>query len=223
MPGLTGIDLGGVLQTIRPAPALVFVSGVDHAMSAFEVDAKDYVSKPASTDRLEKAIRKVLLDRPYLTQMLGPSSTTSRISAQDSGFFPPITPQQAPNGMFQHHQQPVEKIAVELAGKTTLIPVREIAWVQSQGDYVRIHRVNGEEHLYRESLTQLAEMWEHQNFLRVHRQYLVQLDYVSSLHDNGGTCELELKKFNAHAAINIPVSRRHIKITKDRLYRNRGQ
>lgn len=65
MPGLTGIELAEVLTRFRRPPALVFVTAHDeHAVSAFDLHAVDYVLKPVREERLAEAVRRVLASRP---------------------------------------------------------------------------------------------------------------------------------------------------------------
>lgn len=60
MPGLSGLDLAGVLANFRSPPPVVFVTAHDeHAVDAFELDALDYVLKPVREERLADAVRRV--------------------------------------------------------------------------------------------------------------------------------------------------------------------
>jgi DNA-binding LytR/AlgR family response regulator len=61
MPGLSGIELAGVLANYSQKPAIVFVTAHDDkAVAAFDVGALDYLLKPIRQDRLDEAIRRVL-------------------------------------------------------------------------------------------------------------------------------------------------------------------
>lgn len=61
MPGLTGLDLAQVLSRFRTPPPVVFVTAHDeHAVSAFELQAVDYVLKPVREERLAEAVRRVV-------------------------------------------------------------------------------------------------------------------------------------------------------------------
>ena len=61
MPGLTGLDLAQVLTRFRTPPPIVFVTAHDeHAVSAFELRAVDYVLKPVREERLAEAVRRVV-------------------------------------------------------------------------------------------------------------------------------------------------------------------
>ena len=61
MPGLSGIELAGVLTNFASRPAIVFVTAHDDkALAAFDVGATDYLLKPIRQDRLDEAIRRVV-------------------------------------------------------------------------------------------------------------------------------------------------------------------
>lgn len=61
MPGLTGLELAGVLSRFRRPPPVVFVTAYDdHAVDAFELHAVDYLLKPVRSDRLSEAVRRVV-------------------------------------------------------------------------------------------------------------------------------------------------------------------
>lgn len=61
MPGLSGLELAGVLGKTRNAPPVVFVTAHEsHAVQAFELEAVDYVLKPVREDRLTQAISRIV-------------------------------------------------------------------------------------------------------------------------------------------------------------------
>jgi DNA-binding LytR/AlgR family response regulator len=65
MPGLDGLELARVLRRFERPPAVVFVSAFDdHAVSAFELAALDYLVKPVSRRRLDEAIERVARRAP---------------------------------------------------------------------------------------------------------------------------------------------------------------
>jgi DNA-binding LytR/AlgR family response regulator len=65
MPGLSGIELAGVLANFSHRPLVVFVTAHDDkAVAAFDVGALDYLLKPIREDRLDEAVRRVTEARP---------------------------------------------------------------------------------------------------------------------------------------------------------------
>jgi two-component system, LytTR family, response regulator AlgR len=60
MPGADGLALAQAIRTLPAPPAVVFVTAhAEHAVSAFEIDAVDYLTKPVRLERLQTALQKV--------------------------------------------------------------------------------------------------------------------------------------------------------------------
>lgn len=113
MPGLSGLELAGVLANFSRPPALVFVTAhEDKAVAAFDVGAVDYLLKPIREERLDAAVRRVLASR-----RAGPA------------------PPAEPSGD--------DVIPVELGGVTHLVRHDSIGWVEADGDYARLHTASG--------------------------------------------------------------------------------
>ena len=59
MPEVSGIEVAERLRSLDPVPAVVFATAYDrHAVTAFELEAVDYVLKPFGQQRFEAAIRR---------------------------------------------------------------------------------------------------------------------------------------------------------------------
>ena len=59
MPGLSGVALAHALRTFPNPPTIVFVTAhAEHAATAFDMDAADYLTKPVRLERLQKALNK---------------------------------------------------------------------------------------------------------------------------------------------------------------------
>jgi two-component system response regulator AlgR len=60
MPGMDGLEVARRLAAWPSSPAVIFVTAYDaHAVSAFEVQARDYLLKPVRKDRLVEALRRI--------------------------------------------------------------------------------------------------------------------------------------------------------------------
>jgi len=60
LPGPGGLTLARRLASLPQAPAIVFVTAhAEHALTAFELEAVDYLTKPVSRERLQAALRRV--------------------------------------------------------------------------------------------------------------------------------------------------------------------
>jgi DNA-binding LytR/AlgR family response regulator len=184
MPGLDGMELARVLRRFARPPAIVFVTAYDDAaVDAFALGVTDYVRKPVQADRVAESLRRVVSSRVVSTH---------------------------PAALALTEEDPT--IPIELAGTTRMLPRSAVRWVEAQGDYARLHTVDGS-HLLRVPLATLAERWADAGFVRIHRSYLVQLRLIA---------ELRLANSGYVVVIDgteLPVSRRHTRDLKDKLVR----
>ncbi|MGD8320010.1 MAG: LytTR family DNA-binding domain-containing protein [Gemmatimonadota bacterium] len=76
----------------------------------------------------------------------------------------------------------VERLLIKEDDCITFLPVKDIDWVESDGNYVRIHAGNGKkEFLERRTLGDLEQQLDPRRFLRIHRSTIVHLDRVEKL------------------------------------------
>ncbi|MCP2170452.1 LytR/AlgR family response regulator transcription factor [Goodfellowiella coeruleoviolacea] len=191
MPGLSGIDLGNVLSAFRMPPLLVFVTGVDQAINAFDLGAVDYVLKPIEDGRVDKAVDRVV----KALAMMNNTAVEPKPDQRDD-----------------------EVIPVELGGTVRLVPRASVHWVEAQGDYARLHTEDRSSHLVRIPLAQLEERWANAGFVRIHRSYLVALPLVTELRMTSSGYAVVIG--SGDDAKELPVSRRHTRELKDRLVRS---
>ncbi len=190
MPGLSGLELAGVLTNFSNPPALVFVTAHDDkAVAAFEVGALDYLLKPIREERLDAAIRRIGASR-----MQEPVRSAEAAAGDDV-------------------------IPVELGGLTQLVRCDSVGWVEAEGDYARLHTSNGS-HLVRIPLTVLEERWRSRGFQRVHRSYLVALSMVTGLRTASAGTMVRLRANGSSPPVELPVSRRQARELRDRLIRD---
>ncbi|MGI9084601.1 MAG: LytR/AlgR family response regulator transcription factor [Aeromicrobium sp.] len=100
-----------------------------------------------------------------------------------------------------------ESIAVELGGVTRFIQRSAVAYAEAQGDYVRLHTVDGAGHLIRTPLSSLAEQWADAGFARIHRSLLVNLAHVRELRMQSGRCSIVVPA--GDEPVELSVARRH--------------
>ncbi len=78
MPGDSGLRLAAELELQASAPAVVFVTAHDeHALSAFEHGAYDYLTKPVRLERLQQALSRVTQRRAVALREAAPDSALS--------------------------------------------------------------------------------------------------------------------------------------------------
>jgi DNA-binding LytR/AlgR family response regulator len=107
----------------------------------------------------------------------------------------------------------LDTIPVETGTLTKMVAREDVAFVESSGDYVRLHLRDGVEHLVRLPMTTLEEHWREHGFARIHRSYLVSLRAIREVRTAQGHTVVRVGTFD------LPVSRRHSKELRDRLVR----
>ncbi|MCX5379501.1 LytTR family DNA-binding domain-containing protein [Streptomyces sp. NBC_00091] len=204
MAGLTGLDIARLLAGFARPPLIVFVTAHEgFAVQAFDLKAVDYVLKPVRPERLAEAVRRAraLLGRPGQPQTQ---------EAQPGGPAP-RRPAAEPATVGAADRAP-EQIAVELGGVTRFVAIADIAYVEAQGDYARLHTDEGS-HLVRIPLSTLEERWAARGFVRIHRRHLVALARIDELRLDAGTTSVRV------GSAELQVSRRHARQLRDLLMR----
>jgi DNA-binding LytR/AlgR family response regulator len=184
MPDLDGLELARVLRRFASPPQLVFVTAYESAaVDAFELHALDYLLKPVGRGRLQEALDRVA-----------------------SAVHPASANGDAPRSPANGSESEIVAVAnLRSPGSTRLIARSAILYVQSHGDFVRIVVEDGR-YLLRTTLTDLERRWSPHGFVRIHRQYLANLNKAVELQPQlGGTALLSF----GHG-LTVPVARRHV-------------
>ncbi len=100
-----------------------------------------------------------------------------------------------------------ERIPVELGGVTRFVMRSGIVDVEAQGDYVRLHTIDGTSHLVRMTLSHVADVWAEHDFVRVHRSHVVQRRHIREVRQSGGRTTIVLP--SGDSTLEVDVSRRH--------------
>jgi len=142
-----------MLELIENPPAIIFCTAYDEfAIKAFEKNAIDYLLKPFSKARLLEALDKVTRNKDVKPK---------QIDSINLG-------------------QPLERIVVKNNKSIEIIPIDEIDYLMSQDDYVEIHR-NGKKYLKLQRLKYYESALNENLFVRVHRQYIVNVKQITKL------------------------------------------
>jgi two-component system LytT family response regulator len=160
MPGLDGF---GVVAEVGAArmPLVVFVTAYDDfAIKAFEVQALDYLLKPATASRL-----RVVLDRAQ--ERLGAGKASHGLSARLDALLARL-PSSTPF---------LQRLLVERHGRAQLVPVEQVDRIEAARNYVHLH-VAGARLPLRQTIGTLAERLDPAQFLRISRSEIVRLDAV---------------------------------------------
>jgi two-component system, LytTR family, response regulator len=163
MPALDGF---GVLQTLedRPLPAVIFVTAYDqYALRAFDVHALDYLLKPFTARRFQKALQRA---RGELQREGGQSGIERRLMnlLEDLG------------GEKRHPK----RLVVKSSGRVYFLKVDEIDWIEAEGNYVRLH-VGANSHLLRETMKGMEASLDPDRFIRIHRSTIVNTERIREL------------------------------------------
>ena len=184
MPGIDGFEVVQQIQADN-MPLIVFVTAFNqYAVDAFEIHAVDYVLKPIEDERLSIALERV---RHHLKQD-GEDNRKKRLMdliINITGESAEKIDQMLDDGTSCAKTYP-EKIAIKDRGETTLVPAKDIAWVDAAGDYMCIH-ANQQVHVMRSTMTQLEKKLDPEVFQRIHRSTIVNLSKIEkvSSHING--------------------------------------
>jgi len=186
MPDLDGVELARVLRRFASPPQVVFVTAHDSAaVDAFELHALDYLLKPVGRRRVQEALERV----------------ADAVAAAEHGRSDGETRERSATP----YDSEVVAVSNVRSGSTRLISRSSILYMQSHGDFVRIVVEDGR-YLLRATLTDIQRRWEPFGFVRVHRQYIANLNNAVELRAVfGGTAELVFGDGQT-----VPVARRHV-------------
>lgn len=178
MPKINGFEM---LELIEQPPAVIFTTAFDEfAIKAFEARAVDYLLKPFSQDRFDKAIHKWLGGRHK------PAEVVTALT-EDNGFRYPDE---------QH------RIVVKNGSKIVIIPIQDVYYIEAYDDYVKIYVKDGY-HLKKKTMSHFENTLDANTFLRVHRSYIVQLQMITRIEQYEKSSHIALLKNGAR----IPLSK----------------
>ncbi|MES2703832.1 MAG: LytTR family transcriptional regulator DNA-binding domain-containing protein [Bacteroidota bacterium] len=147
MPRLSGFEM---LELLDAPPAVIFTTAFDeYALKAFEAHAVDYLLKPMVRERFEKAIQKWL-------QQAAVKETPKVAPLLESNIY----------DSYQH------RIVVKDNGLIRIIPAQDIHYIEANDDYIKIVTKDGS-YLKKSTLAHVEQTLDPQQFVRVHRSYLV--------------------------------------------------
>lgn len=167
MPQMSGLEM---INKLNNPPIVIFTTAYsEFATDAFDLDAADYLLKPFSFDRFQKAINKakdlIQLKKIKTLNQIDDTSTT-------------------------------ETLNIKCDGKLLKLSVNEIVYIQAYQEYITIFTTFNKYVIY-ERMKNIEKLLPNENFLRVHRSYIVHLGKIESFSGN----ILEVSGFE------IPVSR----------------
>jgi two-component system, LytTR family, response regulator len=159
MPGLTGLQ---VLETIKHDPEVVFTTAYDdHAVTAFELEALDYILKPFGRERFRRMLTRV------------------KIRLVDSTRTEPSVRERAQQALKPPAEYLLRLFVRNRHGRVVHVRVGEVTRLAGADDYVELH-VGNTSYLVKVTLNKLEKRLDPKHFRRIHRSAIVNLDHVVS-------------------------------------------
>ena len=161
MPGMTGLQVLRALaaERLQPAPAVIFTTAFDeHALTAFELHAADYLLKPFAHERFVEAVEHALAAE---------RSSEHALPALEAAALPAGT-------------EPLMRVLVRDQGKIFPLHVDAIEHLRSDAKYTAIVS-RGKTFLVRVPIASFERRLDPARFLKVNRACIVNLDYVEAM------------------------------------------
>lgn len=167
MPGCDGLQVVQAIPLER-RPAVLFITAHDRfAVDAFAVQAVDYLLKPFDRDRLKVALQRAA--EFIRTRRATPTATPTAPTSVSS-------PEPGKSGSGRR----TERLAVKADGKVVLVRPEDIHWIEAADNYVVLHLAD-RRLMLRETMASLEERLGGDDFARVSRSAIVNLDQVKEL------------------------------------------
>ncbi|HEV3200625.1 MAG TPA: LytTR family DNA-binding domain-containing protein, partial [Bryobacteraceae bacterium] len=164
-------------QTLE-TPVVIFVTAYDrYATRAFDAHAVDYLLKPFSAERFERALERA-------KSRLGERRLPLELATER-------TPSERP-----------QRIVVKDGTRVQIIPLDKLDYVEAQDDYVALHS-GGRTHLKQQSISSLEAALDPLRFVRVHRSAIVNLERVARIEPYGKESRIAILSDGTR----LPVSR----------------
>ncbi len=156
MPKINGFEM---LELVESPPDVIFTTAFDeYAIKAFEAHAVDYLLKPFSRERFDRALQKWMERR-------------------QGGQIQMDMPAEAIAGQMQLN---TNRVVVKSGGKIRIIPFAEINYLEAADDYVKIHCDDGV-YLKNKTMSYFEQVLDAASFTRSHRSYMVNVQKITRL------------------------------------------
>ena len=158
MESLSGIQL---LHALKERPEVIFTTAFDrYAVEGFELDAADYLLKPISFERFVKSVDKVY------NKLVSQRSKRSHTS-----------------GPGQKNSLQGRFVFVKTENRLQKVAFSEILFIEGQGDYLKIVTTTSKI-MTLQNFKKFEEALPPENFIRVHKSYMVALNKIESISRN---------------------------------------
>jgi two-component system, LytTR family, response regulator LytT len=191
LPGMDGLAVAATIAESPQPPLIVFATAYDeHALKAIELAALDYVVKPFDERRLEVTMGRV-------RRTLDERGALEKKQAAVRAYLSQASPSAGLTKLWGERE----------AGSRVLVDYRDILWIEAGEKDVHMQTAAGEKLRLRQTLKDLEPRLAPHNFARVHKAFLVNLDYLSEVAPwSAGVYTIRMKD---KARTEIPMSRRY--------------
>lgn len=165
MPKMDGISVARAIALMERKPAIIFVTAYDNfAVEAFDLDVVDYMLKPVSAERLNRAIARAQQQSEGTTGEIDAARPTDDMG--DAGEY-------ASEFWVSHRSELIRVAALD------------IERIEAERDYMRLH-TGGRSYLLHQTISTLEQRLDPQRFQRIHRSHIVRRDLITGLRHEGG-------------------------------------
>ncbi len=176
MPKINGFEM---LELVENPPAVIFTTAFDeYAIRAFETHAVDYLLKPFSKERFDKALRK-WFDHRASSAPADIHSTANFDNSVPPAGSPAASTQSLLDTAAESPAQQ-QRVVVKTAGKIKIIPIEDIHYLEAADDYVKIHTHNGA-FLKNRTMGYFEKVLDPTRFVRTHRSYIINIQQVTRI------------------------------------------
>ena len=183
MPKINGFEM---LELLEQPPAVIFTTAFDeYAIKAFESRAIDYLLKPFSKERFEKAVKKWFEQRKADQKTIPLNIGTQTLLTEEI-------------------RQPEERnrIVVREGSNIRIIPVNEVQYIEAYDDYVKIF-TQKEMFLKKKTMSFYENSLDATQFVRVHRSYILNLQQLTKIEPMEKETYIALLK----SGVKVPLSK----------------
>ena len=181
---MPGVSLSLMLKKLQPNVQIIFATAYDeYAVKAFDMDAVDYIMKPFDPKRVAHALSK-LTAAPRAADTVKPDDMVPEVN---------------------------NKLSISFDKHVVLLDIADIAYIETDSRSCVLHTVTGN-YTTAQSLSYFEKRLAQSQFFRIHKSYLINLQYVTGISPwFNGMFSVKLKKFENE---NLPVSRKQMKLLK---------
>ncbi len=155
MPRLNGFEM---LELIENPPRVIFTTAFDeYALKAFEANAIDYLLKPFSKARFDRAIQKAMDTKNTIFPYEHMTNNTIELSPESAS-----------------------RIVLKVNGQIRILPVSDVMFIEAYDDYVKIY-CGDTYYVKKKTMSFYERTLNKQGFVRIHRSHLLNISFLTRI------------------------------------------